>query len=243
MNKKLQDHNDTSDQGVPAARHAYDLLGPDQVLDAVESLGLVSNARIFALNSYENRVYQIGLEDGGFVIAKFYRPERWSDESILEEHAFSAELSDLEIPVVPPTVVDGKTLHHFQIEDQSFRFALFPRLGGRAPELDDPDNLQVLGRFLGRLHSVGSNGQFVHRKTLNVDDWAVVSRDYLLDKGFIPHSLREAYSSLSRDLIQAVSSIFADSRSMRQIRLHGDCHPGNVLWREDQPWFVDFDDA
>ncbi len=230
-------------QVTPPARHAYELLGPDQVLDAVESLGLATNARIFALNSYENRVYQIGLEDGGSVIAKFYRPERWSDESILEEHAFSTELAELEIPVVPPSVIAGKTLHVFEIDHQAFRFSLFPRLAGRAPELDNPDNLQVMGRFLGRLHRVGARTRFMHRNTLNVQDWAVASRDFLLSQSFIPPSLRSAYDSLSADLIQAVTEVFAATASVTQLRLHGDCHPGNVLWRDDQPWFVDFDDA
>jgi len=188
-------------------------------------------------------VYQIGLEDGSSVIAKFYRPGRWSDDAILEEHAFSAELEELEIPVVPPSVIDGKTLHVFKIEDQPFRFSLFPRLAGRAPELDDLDNLQVLGRFLGRLHRVGAQKQFVYRKTLNVQDWAVNSREFLLSEGFIPDSLKPAYQSLSADLIQAMGSIFAANQGVKQLRLHGDCHPGNVLWRDDQPWFVDFDDA
>ena len=230
-------------RSTPPARHAYELLGPDQVLDAVESLGLITNARIFALNSYENRVYQIGLEDGSSVIAKFYRPDRWSDDSILEEHAFSAELAELEIPVVPPSIVAGKTLHQFEIDGQPFRFSLFPRLAGRAPELDDLDNLQVMGRFLGRLHRVGARTRFEHRNTLNVQDWAVASRDYLLSQAFLPPSLRSAYDSLSADLIQAVTAVFASAASVKQLRLHGDCHPGNVLWRDDQPWFVDFDDA
>lgn len=224
-------------------RHAYDVLGPDQVLDAVEAMGLATSARVFALNSYENRVYQIGLDDGSFVIAKFYRPERWSDAQILEEHAFTAELESLEIPVVPPLVINGCTLHEFDISGQRFRFALFPRLAGRAPELDNLDNLQVMGRFLGRVHRVGSQAKFEHRIALSVQQWAVNSREFLLDNRFIPASLVSAYESLSSDLIRRIEGIFASVGDINILRLHGDCHPGNVLWRDDQPWFVDFDDA
>lgn len=224
-------------------RHAYDVLGPDQVLDAVEAMGLATSARVFALNSYENRVYQIGLDDGTFVIAKFYRPERWSDDQILEEHAFTAELESLEIPVVPPLVIDDKTLHQFEVQGQTFRFALFPRLAGRAPELDNLDNLQVMGRFLGRVHRVGSQSRFQHRIALSVDQWAVKSREFLLENRFIPGSLVSAYESLSTDLIQRIDATFKGLGELASLRLHGDCHPGNVLWRDDQPWFVDFDDA
>jgi Ser/Thr protein kinase RdoA (MazF antagonist) len=224
-------------------RHAYDVLGPDQVLDAVEAMGMSTSARVFALNSYENRVYQIGLDDGGFVIAKFYRPERWSDAQILEEHAFTAELESLEIPVVPPLTINDKTLHLFEVKGQIFRFALFPRLAGRAPELDNMDNLQVMGRFLGRVHRVGSQSRFQHRIALSVDQWAIKSRQFLLENRFIPSSLVSAYESLSSDLIARIEDIFKSLGNLNNLRLHGDCHPGNVLWRDDQPWFVDFDDA
>lgn len=233
-----------SQKNMPATvAHAYECLGPDQVLDAVESLGLETSARVFALNSYENRVYQIGLEDGSFVIAKFYRPQRWTDAQILEEHAFTHELEGLEIPVVPPILLDGRSLHEYEIAGQPFRFALFPRLPGRAPELDNLDNLQVMGRFLGRVHRVGSRCAFEHRISLSVQQWAVASREFLLQNSFIPDSLIPAYESLSQDLIAAVGSAFANAGTTRVLRLHGDCHPGNVLWRDDQPWFVDFDDA
>ena len=224
--------------------HPYTVLGPDQVLDAVDSLQLETNARVFALNSYENRVYQIGLASGEYVVAKFYRPERWGDDQILEEHAFAMELADLEIPVVPPMVLEGQTLHRFACEGQEFRFALFPRLAGRAPELDNPDNLLVMGRFLGRVHLAGAQRPFRYRKALSVQGFAVDSRAFLLGNGFIPTSLLPAYESLSRDLIERVSAAFmAQEKSLKSIRLHGDCHQGNVLWRGDRPFFVDFDDA
>lgn len=229
--------------------HPYELLGPDQVLDAVEGLGLVTTARVFALNSYENRVYQIGLESGEYVVAKFYRPERWSREQILEEHSFAQELADLDIPVVPPMAVSAaageaeKTLHDFTTGEQSFRFALFPRLAGRAPELDNPDNLLVMGRFLGRVHLAGAQRLFKHRVTLGIEQFAINSRAFLLENNFIPASLLPAYESLSRDLIDRLLPVFRQAESCRVLRLHGDCHQGNVLWRDERPHFVDFDDA
>ncbi|MDP3517811.1 MAG: serine/threonine protein kinase [Pseudohongiella sp.] len=240
---ELSDDSSSIDFPGVAERHPYDVLGPDQVLDAVEGLGLPSSARVFALNSYENRVYQIGLEDGSFVIAKFYRPERWSDAQILEEHAFTLELESLEIPVVPPMLVDGKTLHSCVFGDQTFRFSLFPRLAGRPPELDNPDNLQVMGRFLGRVHRVGSQALFQHRIELSIDQWAVKSRSFLIERNFIPAALMPAYASLTLDLIERINRAFNNCGPLQRLRLHGDCHPGNVLWRGDQPWFVDFDDA
>lgn len=223
--------------------HPYDVLGPDQVLDAVEAMGLVTSARVFALNSYENRVYQIGLDDGSFVIAKFYRPERWSEAQIREEHEFTAELEALEMPVVAPMRIQQETLFTTQVRDQVFRFALFPRLSGRAPELDNPDNLQVMGRFLGRAHRAGAQSLFQSRLTLSIEQWAVKSREFLLQNRFIPDSLTAAYDTLSADLIRRIKDAFVRSGDVRLLRLHGDCHPGNVLWRDDQPWFVDFDDA
>jgi len=232
----------------PSDVHPYESLGPDQVLDAVESLGLITSARVFALNSYENRVYQIGLESGEYLVAKFYRPERWSTAQIMEEHSFAQELADLDIPVVPPmTFPDaaGKpvTLHTFNIKGVSFRFALFPRLAGRAPELDNPDNLLVMGRFLGRVHLAGSQQLFAHRVSINIERFAIESREYLLANDFLPTSLLPAYETLTRDLINKLQLAFAGAGNIRQLRLHGDCHPGNVLWRDDRPFFVDFDDA
>jgi len=222
------------------AVHPYQRLVPETVLDAVESLGIHIDARILTLNSYENRVYQVGVEEGNPVIVKFYRPQRWTREQILEEHAFTLELAELELPVVPPLLLDG---HNTLYEHDGFSFAVFERRAGRAPDLDNPDNLLVLGRFLGRLHAAGAARPFQHRQSLTVERLAIESRDYLLGQGFIPDSLREAYDTLSRDLIERTSRVFAQCSGVRQQRIHGDCHPGNVLWREDAPNFVDFDDA
>jgi len=219
--------------------HPYDRLGPDMVIDAVESAGYLSDARLLALNSYENRVYQVGIEDGTPLIAKFYRPERWSDAQILEEHAFSLELQAAEISVVAPLVDSaGKTLHEFE----GFRFALFQRRGGHPPELDNFDNLLVLGRTLGRIHAVGRAGKFQHRQQISVERMLAQSREFLLE-GFIPKSLVPAYSTLTRDLLQTVTAIYAEVKAGDMIRVHGDCHVGNILWRDDTAHFVDLDDC
>ena len=219
--------------------HPYDRLGPGMVIDAVESAGYLSDARLLALNSYENRVYQVGIEDGTPLIAKFYRPERWSDAQILEEHAFSLELQAAEISVVAPMVDGGgRTLHEFE----GFRFALFQRRGGHPPELDNFDNLLVLGRTLGRIHAVGRAGKFKHRQQISVERMLSQSREFLLE-GFIPKSLVPAYSSLTRDLLQTVTAIYAEVKAGDMIRVHGDCHVGNILWRDDTAHFVDLDDC
>ena len=219
--------------------HPYDRLGPDMVIDAVESAGYLSDARLLALNSYENRVYQVGIEDDVPLIAKFYRPERWSDAQILEEHRFSLELVDAEISVVAPMVdTDGKTLHEFE----GFRFALFKRRGGHSPELDNFDNLLVLGRTLGRIHAVGKAASFQDRQEITVQRMLTDSREFLLE-GFIPSSLVPAYSTLTRDLLQGVSEIYAEVGANDVIRIHGDCHVGNILWRDNTAHFVDLDDC
>jgi Ser/Thr protein kinase RdoA (MazF antagonist) len=219
--------------------HPYEKLTPDLVLDAVEACGYLSDARILALNSYENRVYQIGIEGSSPLIAKFYRPERWTTEQIIEEHEFTQALKDLEISVVPPIIDDaGKSLHEFQ----GFRFALYPRQGGHAPNLDDFDALVSLGRSLGRIHALGKARLFTHRPSLNLQSFARDSYDYLLTNEFIPSSLINAYKTLGADLISRCETIFSRVH-YTPIRLHGDCHPGNILWREEVPHFVDFDDA
>lgn len=223
----------------------YQQLTPDTVINAIESVGYWSDSRILPLNSYENRVYQVGIEDespistGGIpLIAKFYRPQRWTDEQILEEHQFTQMLLDLDIPVVPPLAFENKTLLNYG----GYRFALYPRRGGQAPELDNGDHLEVIGRFMGRIHSVGKTEAFQHRPSITVEAYAHDSRRFLLEHEFIPASLVPAYETITRDLITRIEHAFATT-SYKTIRLHGDCHPGNILWRDEHAHFVDFDDA
>jgi len=220
--------------------HPYATLTPDRVLDAVESLGYLSDARIFPLNSYENRVYQVGIEEAAPLVAKFYRPERWSDAAIIEEHRFSQTLADAEIPVVPPLAdAHGDTLFTFE----GFRFALFPRHGGHAPELDNFDNLYTLGSTLGRIHAQGAIQDFVHRPILDSQGFGYQSRAFLLEHDWLPREHRYEYSALTETLLEIIEARFARVDRLRTIRLHGDCHPGNILWRDDAPHFVDFDDC
>ncbi len=214
-------------------------LDPDTVLDAVESLGFVCDGRMLALNSYENRVYQVGLESDPPLVAKFYRPDRWSDEAILEEHDFSVELAAAEIPVIPPMLRNGHTLHHFA----DHRFAVFERRGGRWPELGDPDTLKWLGRFLGRIHMRGAAGSYRYRPELSIQEFGDDARETLLDGGWIPPHIEEAYDSVTRDLLDAVDQRIEEAGNVAIIRLHGDCHPGNILWTDGGPHFVDLDDS
>lgn len=219
--------------------HPYDLLSPDLVLEAVESTGRLTDGRLLALNSYENRVYQVGIEDDTPLVAKFYRPARWTDAQILEEHQFVAELVDAELPVVAPLEdASGKTLFEFG----DFRFSLFPRRGGHAPELDNLDCLLVMGRFLARLHNVGAVRPFECRPTLDSQGFGHDAVQFLLEH-FVPKDLRIPYETLTRDLLAVVDEKIASVPGIRRLRVHGDCHVGNVLWRDDNPHFIDLDDA
>lgn len=220
--------------------HPFATLGPGRVLDAIDAAGLLTDGRLLALGSYENRVYQAGLDAGGFIVAKFYRPDRWSDEAILEEHAFTCMLAEAEIPVVPPiTLPDGDTLAHHD----GFRLAVFERRGGRSPELDDPAVLSWIGRFIGRIHGAGQVMPFRHRLTLDVQTWGEQPSAIVLASSHLPADLRDAYALAAQQALDGVRQCFERAGSVRQVSLHGDCHPGNVLWTDAGPHFVDFDDA
>ena len=225
--------------------HPYSRLTPDIVLDAVESGGMKCDGRLLALNSYENRVYQVGIEDGTPVVAKFYRPGRWTDAQILEEHAFASELAADEVPVVAPMSFAGKTL----LASEGFRFAVFPRRGGRAPELEDRDTLEWLGRFIGRIHAVGARERFEQRPTLDIESFGEEPREFLLSSGLLPADLLPAWRQAADLALEAVRHAFARIDDAPLLRTHGDCHAGNVLWTPATgnspggPHFVDLDDS
>lgn len=227
-----------NEKSVNAASPPYAGLTPDCVLDALDSVGIRGDGRLLALNSYENRVYQVWRDDAPPVVVKFYRPRRWSDEQILEEHALVAELAGAEVPAVAPVAIEGRTLATFS----EFRFAVFPRHGGRAPELEQRRTLEQLGRYVARIHTVGAARPFAHRPALTVESFGSESRAYLLDHRFLPDDLRVAWQSVVDLALQSVRRAF-DSVRVATLRLHGDCHAGNVLWTDDGPHFVDFDDA
>ena len=225
---------------MESSSHPYAELSPVAVLEAVESLGYETDARMFPLNSYENRVYQVGLAGKPSIIVKFYRPERWTTQQILEEHSYTQELVDLEIPVVPPIdYPQGGTLQQFN----NFRFSVFEQFLGRPPELDNLDNLLVMGRFVGRIHAVGALHEFKHRIELTAERFAVQSRQFLLENDFLSRDMRPAYETVSQDLVDKIQQRFAAHGEVQKLRIHGDCHPGNVLWKDETPNFVDFDDT
>jgi Ser/Thr protein kinase RdoA (MazF antagonist) len=220
--------------------HPYAALSPDTVLDAVEQAGHRPDGHLLALNSYENRVYQVGVEDAAPLVVKFYRPARWSDEAIQEEHDFAAALAEAEIPVVAPLRgPEGESL----LRHVGFRFALFPRRGGRTPDLDDPDHLEWLGRYLGRIHELGAARAFAHRPLLDVDGYAGTAARLLLDGGWLPPELSHRYRAVTDALLARSHAVFDALSAVRWIRLHGDCHPGNILWTDAGPHFVDLDDC
>lgn len=217
----------------------YANLTPDCLLNAIDSLGMRCDGRLLQLNSFENRVYQVGLEDGSQRIAKFYRPGRWSDAAILEEHAFTLELAEREIPVVPPLSFNGQTLHHWE----GHRFALFARQGGRSPELDREETLEWIGRFLGRIHAVGTNCEYQARPSLDIQSFGIEPRNFLVAGDWLPEELRPAWISVADQALDGVSHAYQRAGDVQMLRLHGDCHPGNLLWTDDGPHFVDFDDS
>jgi Ser/Thr protein kinase RdoA (MazF antagonist) len=214
--------------------HPYSRLTPDLVLDGVAAAGLQPDGRLLSLNSYENRVYQVGLDDGTMVVAKFYRPARWSDAQIDEEHAFARELAEREIPIVAPS-------HSLRFAD--FRIALYPRRGGRTPELGDDKTLEWIGRFIGRIHAVGSIRKFATREALTPRTFGHEPRAFLLASNFIPADLLAAWKAITEQALAGIDAAFERAGAVRAIRLHGDCHVGNILWTGEGPHFVDLDDA
>jgi len=237
--------------------HAFESLTPDVVLDALDSVGLRGDGRLTALSSYENRVYQVQLEDGSAVVAKFYRPQRWSDAQIQEEHDFAAELMAAEVPAVGPMNLQDATLHHFG----NFAFSVSPRRGGRPPELDDGEVLEWIGRFLARIHTVGAKKPFTCRPQLDVQSFGVESMQWLLEHDKVPLDVQSSWTKVCTNAIDLVANCPSltragchkdhNSSSIHILRLHGDCHPGNILWTPTDaaasvgpgPHFVDLDDA
>ena len=235
----------------------FSALTPDIVLDALDSVGLRGDGRLTTLSSYENRVYQVQLEDGSSVVAKFYRPERWSDAQIQEEHDFAAELMAAEVPAIGPLKLQGATLHHFG----GFAFSASPRRGGRPPELDDGEVLEWIGRFLARIHTVGVKRPFATRPRLDVQSFGVESMQWLLEHDKVPLDVQSVWTKVCTDAIDleaahaaltgASGNNASEDGSIRILRLHGDCHPGNILWTPANaalaagpgPHFVDLDDA
>ncbi len=236
---------------APANAHPYESLTPDVVLDALATLGLHGDGRLTALNSYENRVYQVYLEDRGAVVVKFYRPDRWSEAEILEEHGFALELAAAEVPAVPPLAVDGATLHRHG----GFAFSVSPYRGGRAPELDDYEVLEWIGRFLARIHAVGAKKAFLARPALDLQTFGIASRDWLLGHEMVPLDVQREWETACNAAFDMISATALGTggqaepdAALKTLRLHGDVHPGNILWTptdrpEGGPHFVDLDDA
>ena len=232
--------------------HAYETLTPDVVLDALDSVGLTGDGRLMALSSYENRVYQIHLEHSAgkgseasdVVVAKFYRPDRWTDVQITEEHTFANELMAAEVPVVGALQLHSRTLHHYK----GFAFSVSPSRGGRRPELENLEVLAWIGRFLARIHTVGSAKPFIHRPALSLQTFGYASREVLLAGKYLPLDMESRWLKAFEEAMQTATAVFKSTGDIKNIRLHGDCHPGNILWTPEGlpdagPHFVDLDDA
>ncbi len=220
--------------------HPYDALTPDIILEAVETYGLHCTGGLLALNSYENRVYRVDIEDELPCVAKFYRPGRWKEATILEEHDFAQQLLEHEIPAVAPLKrKDGATLN----QHAGFRFAVFPWQPGRAPELNTRDDRALLGRYLGRLHRLGAAQAFQHRARLSIEEFGQRSVRFLKDHHIVPEELRASFFAITEYLFPPIEAAFQAAGDAAWIRLHGDCHLGNILWTGTGPHLVDFDDC
>ncbi len=214
-------------------------LSPEVVLEAAASAGFEADGRLLALNSYENRVYQVGESTRGMLVLKFYRAGRWSDAQIGEEHELTAELAAAELPVAAPLAVDGRTLLRYR----EFRFAVFPWMRGRAPELDRPEARAMLGRALGRIHRIGAVRPFHERPALTIERLGYAARRAVLASGLLPDGLTERYARASSLLIERIEALMQSVGRVSEVRIHGDCHLGNLLWNEQGPVFVDLDDC
>ncbi len=217
----------------------FDRLSPQVVIAAVEAAGEVCDGRVLALGSYENRVYQVGREEAAPVVVKFYRPRRWSDAAIREEHAFALELAAAEVPVVAPLVVRGETL----LEHEGFRYAVYPRRGGHWPELGTKDDRIWMGRFIGRLHTVGQARTFEQRPKLSVTTHVAEARETVLESGFLPDYLVGRYGEVTEEMLNRLETSLEPQLARSRLRIHGDCHRGNILWTDAGPHFVDLDDC
>ncbi|MCE9686011.1 serine/threonine protein kinase [Shewanella sp. AS16] len=225
------------DNNTGAGFH-FQALTPDLILDAIEGLGIYPETGLVALNSYENRVYQFRCDRGRRYVVKFYRPERWSDAQIQEEHDYALALAAQDVPIAIPVILNGKTLH----THEGFRFTLFPSIGGRAFEVDNLDQLEAVGRFIGRIHQYAAQGSFVYREPLTPEILGQASLDWLKRSGHVPVNLQLAFFTVVEQVLAKATAIW-QGQDFPGIRLHGDLHPGNILWTPEGPGFVDLDDA
>jgi len=217
----------------------FSALSPDLIIDGLESAGFTVDSGLLALNSYENRVYQFHDDNLVKYVTKFYRPQRWEITQILEEHEFSFELEEQELPIVAPLKINGKSLFEYE----GYHFAVFPCRGGRIFEVDNLNQLEWMGRFLGRIHAVSSQNNFHLRPNFNSNELLYQARESIIASNYVPKSLSTPFFTILDQVIAVASKQYLPAQQTKQIRLHGDCHAGNILWRDEGPHFVDLDDC